>query len=160
MSKVTILIGLPGCGKTTYLENNSMFFPGGFYDDFHGRAINDFTDLKSSLGYEAIKNALLEGKDCAISDIEYCREARLLKIEDELDKLGKEMNITVEMKKLYFENNPNACRHNVVHRFNTKSSRNYIEELKKIDDLSKIYQCPENSIPIKNCCTDQTVIKS
>jgi len=150
MPVVTILIGLPGSGKTTLLDGPSADHPWGKpFDDFHGGAIDDSPAFAKSKHYISLKEELSSGRNCLISDIEYCRDNRLMDAEQGLLAISRELGIRLEIKRVYFENNPVACRHNVVHRY----SRHYIDELKKIDELSTAYKCPtEGAIAVRSCC--------
>jgi hypothetical protein len=158
MPVVTIVIGLPGSGKTTFLRIQfADHFPNGCFDDFHGGSLDGTGAFAQSRHYETLKRKLREGRDCVISDVEYCRSDRLMAVEEGLRTLSRELGIMIEVKRLYFENNPNACRHNVIHRFEHDRTRDYITELKKIDDLSADYNCPtEGAIPIRTCCSVQS----
>jgi GTPase SAR1 family protein len=153
MPVTTILIGLPGSGKTTFLSNHFEHFPDESFDDFHGGSLDGTGAFKQSRYYEALKRRLQEGKDCLISDIEYCRRERLTAAEEGLRGLSLDLGIPIEIKRLYFENNPNACRHNVVHRFDKQRTRDYLDELKKIDAMSAVYDCPaEGALTVGTCC--------
>ena len=149
MPVATILIGLPGSGKTTFLNNQSEYHPDVCFDDFHGESLDGTGAFAQSRHYKTLKGKLREGRDCIISDIEYCKYERMTKAEEGLRMLSDELEVRIEIRYLYFENNPNACRHNVVHRL----KRNYIEELQKIDELSKVYRCPpDGALPVSSCC--------
>jgi hypothetical protein len=152
--KVTIVIGLPGSGKTTYLNDHfSDRLPNGFFDDFHGGSLDGTGAFATSRHYEALKRKLKECQDCVISDIEYCRSERLRAAEEGLRTISRDLGIAIEIAPLYFENNPNGCRHNVVHRFAHEGGRDYLIELLNIDDLTKVYNCPATGVvPVKSCC--------
>jgi len=155
--KVTILIGLPGAGKSKYLDANfhDYCLSHRSFDDFHKDAKGDSTAFDQSQSYEPLKKKLQEGKDCVISDVEYCRCHRLTQAKEALEKLFHQLNIPLRIEYLYLENNPNACRHNVVDRFNEYPSRDYLSELAKIDCLSAVYTIPpeHQPIPVKTCCS-------
>jgi predicted kinase len=82
MPVTTILIGLPGSGKTTFLSNHFEHFLDESFDDFHGGSLDGTGAFKQSRYYEALKRRLQDGKDCLISDIEYCRRERLTAVEE------------------------------------------------------------------------------
>jgi hypothetical protein len=153
MPVTTILIGLPGSEKTTFLSNHFEHFPDESFDDFHGGSLDGTGAFKQSRHYDALKRRLQEGKDCLVSDVEYCRGERLTAAEDGLRSLSLDLGIPIEIKRLYFENNPNACRHNVVHRFDKQRTRDYLDELKKIDALAAVYDYPaEGTLTVGTCC--------
>jgi hypothetical protein len=152
---VTILIGLPGSGKTTYLDQGFLTQNRNCcFDNFHENSLDNTGTFTQSRHYETLRKLLRDGMDCLISDIEYCCTGRLLDAEQNLRGLARDLGIGIEIVRNYFENNPNACRHNVVHRYSIKSERDYLEELRKIDKLSRVYDCPtEGTIRIKTCCS-------
>jgi len=150
---VNILIGLPGSGKSTYLAQHLSDYPDSAFDDFHGGSSDNSTAFKKSRHYDSLCRKLRDGKNCIISDIEYCRANRLADAEEGLRAAAGDLGIGIEIKRLYFANDPDACRHNVVHRFGCTGRRDYIAELSKIDDLSSSYQCPSDGcIPVVTCC--------
>jgi|ERR1017187_1913977 hypothetical protein len=153
MPIVTILIGLPGAGKTTLLKGRPVDHAWSKqFDDFHGDSLDGSGAFPQSQYYVELKKELGEGRNCLISDIEYCKSERLAAAEEGLRSICRELGIQLEIRRIYFENNPVACRHNVVHRF----SQHYIEELRKIDDLSTAYNCPtEGAIAVRTCCRDR-----
>ena len=154
---VIILIGLPGAGKTTLLQDPLVHhFPDACFDDFHGGSLDGTGNFVKSRHYDALSRELRDRHDCLISDIEYCRSERLAAAEEGLRALSHELGIEIEIRRLYFENNPNACRHNIVHRFGHHEKRDYIEELRKVDALSACYDCPaDGTIQIRTCCNKQ-----
>ena len=148
---VTILVGLPGSGKTTFLDSRSERI----FDDFHGNAFGDSPDFSASRHYSDLGRAIEDGYDCIISDIAYCEESRLLATEEGLRLLQEKLGTVFVVNILYFEKDPDACRHNVVHRFSRQPTRKYLNELKNIDELSKVLQstprsnASQNMLPIK-----------
>jgi hypothetical protein len=75
---VTILIGLPGSGKTTFLTDASTGrLRDNCFDDFHGGSLDGTPAFLKSKDYEELKQKLWENQECVISDIEYCRSERL-----------------------------------------------------------------------------------
>ena len=154
MPSVTILIGLPGSGKSTLIKERSVGDSSHCcFDDFHGGSLDGTGAFTQSRHYETLKELLHQGLDCVIADIEYCRASRLTEAERGLLTLSQELGVMIEIKRVFFENDPSACRHNVIHRFDHERTRDYIAELEKIDALSAIYECPaEGTIPIESCC--------
>ena len=153
---VTILIGLPGSGKSTLLRERFGDEASVCYlDDFHGGSLDGTGAFTQSRYYATLRRCLQQSRDCVISDVEYCRNERLIAFEEGLRGLSRELSIAIEIRRLYFENNASACRHNVVHRFDLQKNRGYIAELEKIDALSSTYNRPiQGAIPVKSCCTE------
>lgn len=149
MPVATILIGLPGSGKSTLLKNQREYHSDECFDDFHGSSMDGTSAFAQSRHYRTLHEKLRSGRDCILSDIEYCRQERMLLAEEGLRALSNEIGAPIEIVHIYFENNPSACRHNVVHRLSPR----YIEELHKIDQLTSDYKCPpDKALPVICCC--------
>ena len=145
MSKVIIIIGMPGSGKSEYIRtlvHNTTCF----YDDYHGDAIDDSSCFEKSRHYESLKNALANGKDCLIADIAYCYENRLNEAKLGIDKIGDDLNLEIEIDCQYFENDAIACRKNVRQRNREQME----EELNNIEEMNSVYKIPlgAHTLPI------------
>lgn len=152
---LTILIGLPGSGKSMFLAATYKEHPDVVFDDFHGGAVGDSEAFTASQHYEALRAKLLAGSDCIISDIAYCQETRLAAAIEGVRVLANGANLALEIKFLYFANDADACRHNVVHRFTREPGRDYAAELRNIDDFSKHYNPPSDCMPVLTCCRER-----
>ena len=138
--KVTIVIGLPGSGKTTYLVSNFQKLPGTLVcDDFHAQADSNSEDLERSRHFEEMKKALATGRSVVIADIAYCSTRRLDKVESQIKELAGQLGIDFGIKRLYFENDPTSCRRNLVKRRRGESQK---LELSLLGGLSRIYVIP------------------
>lgn len=134
--EIIIIIGLPGSGKSTYLierYSNEIVF-----DDYHKY---DKKSFEESIYYSDFLKALRKNKKIILSDISYCKCEKLNYVENKIKKL----NENIKINKIYFENNPELCKKNVLYR-NRKSSN---LEIELIDKLSQNYQIPKEAIPIK-----------
>ena len=149
---ITILVGLPGSGKTWFLKQHSDVV----FDDFHACAFRNSPAITASRHYGALRNALQQGKNCIIADIAYCSEDRLQAVQDGIRNLAGELNIGLEIQCLYFANDVNACRHNVVHRYSQEPERDYLTALRSIDEFSKSYAPPPGCRPVQTCCRGAT----
>ncbi len=128
-----IIIGLPGCGKTTLLSE--MESDGcRTFDDFHANAFGDSPDVEMSQQYSALMDALMAGGDCAVSDIAFCVPARrsaflkaiVLRFPNQ------------PMEWIYFENSPEKCRRNLLRRGSPSVER----ELKALAEFAPTYVIP------------------
>ena len=72
MTRVTFLVGLPGSGKTTVIRD---FTKRGVtcFDDYKSRANNDSRRFDDSRYFAELVASLANGRDCLISDIDFCR---------------------------------------------------------------------------------------
>lgn len=124
-SKVTIIVGLPGSGKTHLAESlkrndhtkNTVVF-----DD---PAIIDIPECNA---------AVREGKNVIMTHPNFCRPADLLVATSTFESWGATVSV------IYFENNPDACLANVERRNDGRKVRNYIR------DLSLTYEVPKGTI--------------
>jgi hypothetical protein len=125
---VSILIGLPGSGKTTYIN---QFAP-------QYNAI--FDDILAVEDVIRFKNTCKEfGGLIVIADCNLCNENNLYILEHILNnEIGRE----VKIEKIYFENNPDACRANVAMRNDGRNVEG------SITNLSMIYSPPKDAIRI------------
>lgn len=145
MLKITFIIGLPGSGKTTYIKNH--FKNAIVFDDFHKDAKNNSPLFKMSANYLPTIKALIDGKECVIADVEFCRPENLEIATQELKEVATVFNLSIEMDFLFFENAPEKCKTNAIYR----GRAHHPQELAKIDELAKIYCIPSNAkiIPIE-----------
>lgn len=126
MAKLIGVAGLPGSGKTTLCE------------EYIGKGFECIDDFRKENGWCdnicKVKKWLSDGKDVVITDIEFCRSERRKEVEEAFD--GQ------EVQWVFFENEPYKCALNVVCRKYEKEdckNRDVVEELNKIEDLSKCY---------------------
>ena len=99
MSKVRIIVGLPGSGKTYYAEHNSF---GILFDD----------PAASQDTFDELKNAVTSGQDVTITDV-YAIESKARCIA--LTTL-KSWNPDCEIEWLFFENDLESCIANIKRR--------------------------------------------
>ena len=141
MPKITIIIGLPGSGKTMYLKDNAEKFRDFFIcDDYHKSGYKKSKCFEDSLFYDDMQKALKEGKNVALTDIAYCKTERLKNAEEGIKKIAKELNLKIKTEYLYFENDPETCKQNILRR---NRANRIFRELKYIDETSKQYAIPK-----------------
>ena len=142
MSKVIILIGLPGSGKSMYLNNNQEKFKKFFIcDDYHKSSYKKSRYFEDSLFYNDMQKALKKKKDILLTDIAYCKTEKLKNTEEGIKRIAKELNLKIKIDYLYFENDPEACKQNILRRNRTdRISR----ELEYVDETSKQYAIPKD----------------
>jgi len=143
MQTITIIIGLPGSGKSTYIKNNSDKFKNAVIcDDYHKSSYDHSHEFKDSVYYQDLQKALKNSKDVVLTDIIWCKAERLKILEKEINAIINKLKLIVNIKFVYFENNPNACKINILKRNRTETVE---KELKLVNELSKGYTIPHNA---------------
>jgi predicted kinase len=141
--KLTIIIGLPGAGKSTLIKNLRPSVSGICVEDFHGNAYEDSGDVKNSRHFFGLIEALRTGRDCIIGDIAFCEPQRLNKLKE----VVKEWIPNISFEEIYFENDPVKCKRNIEFRAAEKVAK----DSANLDEFSKKYVVPYNvkARPIK-----------
>jgi len=136
LGTLTIVVGLPGSGKSTYIhsltESNSNL---SVYDDYQGESYEKSDDPRLSKHFKPLTQDLMQAKRVIVSDIRYC-------IPRELNAfLAAVLNVApnVQIEFTFFENNPEACRRNIIARNRPDRVEKELELLKK---LSAGYSVP------------------
>jgi hypothetical protein len=122
---ITLIVGLPGSGKTM-LANDKVAKTGGIVID----------DIKTR---DDIIEAISEGYDYIyVTDPHLCRESVLTNAKNYIDTL--EQTHTLEC--IFFKNNPEQCLKNVEAR---NDGRDVKETIKR---YTKIYRPPSNALDV------------
>lgn len=111
-TKLTIICGLPGSGKSKWIEDHKSEFPGCVSDDFHADSKDYDSALRKSRDFHELKKALQDGQNSCIADIAYCDLARRETITRELEGIRGEMDF--EIRWVAFEKHPDACLLNIL----------------------------------------------
>jgi hypothetical protein len=146
LAKLVIVIGLPGSGKSYYFDN--LVSKGEttreyICDDFHGDANNNPPRVVDSKHWFKLLSNLEQGKECYISDVEFCDKSRL----QELIDIVKIYIPEISIESRYFENDPDNCEKNAIARGKIKET-NVPIEIATIKRLTKIYKVPEDVTPM------------
>jgi hypothetical protein len=139
MPNLTVLIGLPGSGKTTYIDNH--FKDVRIFDDFQKDAKDNSSVFEKSRNYLPLVKAFIDGKDCVIADIAFCDPKNLTIVAESLKEIADVFELNIKVDYLFFKNDPQKCKINATDRGRFK----HPDELKKIDELSKIYRIPSGA---------------
>jgi len=106
MTKVILIAGLPGSGKTTHIRQNYPEDKYTVYDDYKCKAINNCSKFDSSRHFTKLIENLNNAKDCVIADIDFCKDES----REEAERILQEYAPNAERGWIFFENNPEACR--------------------------------------------------
>ena len=140
MQKLIFITGLPGSGKTTYLENHKPEFGDALIcDDYYKSAPGRTVEFKGSVYYKDLKEALQEGRNVVIADIVFCEEPLRKEAQDRIEALIKELGLEVELDYRFFANDPESCRANILNR---NRSERVATELKFIEEHTNNYHIP------------------
>lgn len=126
-------MGLPGCGKTTYLnelERDSW----SAFDDFKANALDDSPLFRNSRHFESLLAALRNGRRSVVADIDFCRRDSRAEAESDLRAAVPDL----EIEWCFFENDERACAENIRRR-----NRDRLEtDLRKLREYSCVYSIP------------------
>lgn len=121
MTSITLIVGLPGSGKSHLAAQMAQVEPCFVIDDI--REISQLPDKKQ-----------LGSKRLVITDVNFCDHHILSNAIRKLEQTYQDTSIDV----VYFENNPEKCRSNVAYRDDGRNVEGTISR------FEKIYQPPEN----------------
>ena len=134
--QLLLVTGLPGCGKTTYLE--SLEREGWMkFDDFKADAINNSPQFCHSRHYQALRLAIREGSKCVVADIDFCNPER----RQQAEFILRQDLPTVRFTWHFFENSPERCEANIRQR----KRPSLYEDLRKLRGYSRVYSIPLGS---------------
>ncbi len=123
---LTIIVGLPGAGKSTEVKKIRPSITGLCIEDFHADAFEDSDAVEHSRHYWALIEALLAGRDCVIADIAFCDSERRATLEDTI----RERIPGVDIEWKFFDNDYEKCEKNI--RFRSRQTlENDLENLKQ-----------------------------
>lgn len=138
---VLLVAGLPGSGKTPYLE---WLQDQGWevFDDFKANARDDSPRFRDAPRYDVLVRTLREGHRCAVADLAFCRQAD----RDEADHVLRQEVPHLVIEWQFFEDNPPQCAENIQ-----EGSRPAASRLAKLEEFSKVYSAPSDTtfLPVR-----------
>lgn len=143
MAKAIFVAGFPGSGKTFYVNELAKSIGAILFDDFKGRAINNCSSFPFARHFVDLINCLRSGKNCIISDIDFCyTEAR-----QEAETFISELVPEASREWVFFEKNPDQCKINIEVRARN-NSRDKESENEKLARYFPKYEIPEGATVI------------
>jgi len=124
--KATVIVGLPGSGKTTYAKE-------------HYRGVRLFDDISVSGDLPLLEAALDQGEHCIVVETLACLEGTRITLTNWMKARG----FTIEWE--FFENNPQQCLENVKAR---KAQGDLRKVEKFIEYTTRDYHIPEDVEPL------------
>jgi len=137
--KLTVVVGLPGAGKSALVTEKRCAVTGLCIEDFHADAIGDSPLIENSRHYRALIEAIRAGHDCVIADIAFCDPQR----RDSLHGAVARQIPGVQWEWIYFENAPEKCKRNILRR----NRQSLSSDLEALDRLVRLYRIPDGVAP-------------
>ncbi len=134
LGKLTLIIGLPGSGKSTLKMERSEFHD----DDFLRN------ELQPPRGYVGIVERLRAGINCAANDIALCESGRM---SDVLERFRRDVP-GVEVELIYFQNDPEQCIINVVNDHWCDLRHDVGARIHAIRRFTLLYEPPPDARPV------------
>lgn len=129
MKKITLIVGLPCSGKSVLLKT---------FDNEKNIIIDDPKDFNND-----VLPYLYNDKHVYIADMMLCETENRVAC---INVLNTYCNGTVDIDFIYFENEPNKCLRNLLHRFEQDDDRKVYNA---IGIYTKLYKIPEYVTPLK-----------
>lgn len=135
--KVTIIVGMPGSGKSCLINSRVTEATGVCVEDFMAFPYDDSVRFTDSRYYSELIRDLRKGRHCIIADIFFCDTA----LRDEAERVIHRDCPESSIEWIFFENDPAACRENAIRR-----NREIVDhDVVMIDKLTKKYFVPEET---------------
>ncbi len=149
MQKLIFITGLPGSGKTTYLETHKGEFGDALIcDDYYKSGPGRFVRFNGSVYYKDVRKAFENGRNVVIADIVFCEDELRKEAQEGVAHLGAELNIDIVIDYRFFANDPDVCIANILYR----NRQERVEtELKFIEDHKDSYIIPASAIILPVC---------
>jgi hypothetical protein len=124
--RLIIVAGLPGAGKTTYLQRlKEQRVVQWYYDDFQDASRNKSPDPRLSRYYGSLIKHLRKGYTVAVADIRYCVPDEIQQL---LGAIQQALPGSISVEVHYFENDQARCLINAKKRAELTRTRDFSYE--------------------------------
>lgn len=135
-ARVIFVAGLPGSGKTPYLE--SLRVDGWrVFDDFQADAKLNSPAFRNSRNYDDLLSALRSGQRCVVADMRFCIAAYRGQAEALLRREVPDAQVELQ----FFANDPQQCEANI----RGNAERHPGRRLEKLNEYASAYTIPVGS---------------
>ena len=138
--KLTVIVGLPGAGKSTLVNEMRSSVSGLCCDDFHANALHDSPLVENSRHYHALLEDIRTGLNCVIADIAFCDPKRRANLQQVIER--EIPNSRIEW--IYFENAPDKCLRNIE----CHARESLSDDLEALENFQRLYCIPDGVTPI------------
>lgn len=135
--ELVLIAGLPGSGKSRWMQTNMPATDFFVVDDFMAHAFGDIGRFTYSRWYFPLVFALRTGRNAAVSDIAFCDAERRREAERIMADAVKDL----VYRWIFFEHAPEACREN-IERDARENGRATEKRLEALEDWSGRYCIP------------------
>jgi adenylate kinase family enzyme len=144
MGSIIFVTGLPGAGKTRYVQELAENLGAELFDDFKANAIDDNPSFNFGRYFSNLIDALRSGKTCIVSDIDFCRSESRAEAEVYIALMAPETSIEWR----FFEKDLERCRRNIEQRAQIER-RDIHKEHSNIEYYAQLYRIPPGGRLIK-----------
>lgn len=146
---VILIAGMPGAGKSTFMDRNLDWIDV-FFDDFKNGALFDDSHFLFSKDYPKLGALLLEGKQVALADVDFCDRGSLKQAEEVLNEFAERHDFDINFQFIFFKDHPKKCKKNIRERSNNSLQN----ELEKVDHYTG-YEIPAQAEVLEIRTDDQ-----
>jgi len=141
LATLTVVVGLPGSGKSHLLCQLRESCTGLTVEDYHKNARSDSSLVTASRHYADLVRALREGRDCAIADVAFTDRRR----RREVEKVFRRDVPGLSLDWVFFANDLEACVANIRRRGHPEAD---LEE-RVATTLSATYVIPRGAAALR-----------